>query len=235
MTQDRKYFGMTTMQIGILSGLAVAACLVVGLVGVLLIRGGANAFGRAPETPPLPQSTSTPFVLPTVAASETPTPIPYETLVPGGWIQFKTALVEIWLPTGFEQADPQKFTDPGDMETHELVMSGTVAETSQNTMLVMISYKPLTASSLDAQLDSDLAKKPINVRLTERKKVSVNSVEAVRLVFEMRDENSEMNQMTYVFQDGSTIWFVQYLAPINEFFEMLDEFERSVKTFRVVR
>jgi hypothetical protein len=189
----------------------------------------------APENTPLSQSTPAPFVLPTVAASATPTPIPYETLVPGGWIQFKTALVEIWLPNGFEQADPKKFTNPGDMETHELVMTGTMSDTSLNTMLVMISYKPLTANSLDAQLDSDLAKVPANVRLTERRIVSVNSTDAIRMVQETQVDGNDANQMTYVFLDGSTIWFVQYFAPINEFFETLDEFEKSVKTFRVVR
>jgi len=235
MTEDRKYYGMTTKQIAILAGLAVAACVLFGVAGVLLLRGRSGMSEGAPENTPLSQSTPAPFVLPTVAASATSTPIPYETLVPAGWVQFKTALVEIWLPNGLEQADPKKFTDPGDMETHELVMTGTVSETSQNTILVMISYKPLTASSLDAQLDSDLAKMPENVSLVERRQAPEISPGAVRMVLETRDGNSEMKQMTYVFQDGGTLWFVQYLAQINEFYELLDEFEKSAKTFRVVR
>jgi hypothetical protein len=235
MEPELKYFGMTIKQVAILAGLAVAACVLFGVTGMLLLRGRSGMSDGAPESTPLSQSTPAPFVLPTVAATETLTPIPYETLVPGGWVQFKTTLVEIWLPNGFEQADPKKFTDPGDMETHELVMTGTMSDTSLNTVLVMISYKPLTASSLDAQLDSDLAKMPENVSLVERKKAPEISPETVRLVLETRNGNSEMKQMTYVFQDGSTLWFVQYLAQISEFYELLDEFEKSVKTFRVVR
>ena len=54
-------------------------------------------------------------------------------------------------------------------------------------------------------------------------------------MFETRYNNLDVNDLTYVFQDGSTIWYVEYIAQINEFFEMLSVFEKSAQTFRVVR
>lgn len=233
--QERKYFGMTGQQLAILAGLGVGACLLFGVAGMLFLRGGTSVFGGMPEGTSIPQSTSTPFMLPTVAASQTPTPIPYETLVPAGWTQFKTALVEIWLPNGFEQADPQKVADPGNLGTRDLVMTAILSEASSKPVLVMVFYKPLTAVSLDAQLDSDLAKTPGNIRQTDRRKAPEISPEAIRIVQETGSGTDQVNQMTYVFLDGSTIWFVQYTAQINEFFEMTDEFERSARTFRIVR
>ena len=42
MTENRKYFGMTTTQLGILGGLAAAACLVFAVTGWFVFRGGFN-------------------------------------------------------------------------------------------------------------------------------------------------------------------------------------------------
>ena len=57
----------------------------------------------------------------------------------------------------------------------------------------------------------------------------------MRFVFEVRYNNVDVNDLTYVFLDGGTIWYVEYIAQINEFFEMLSVFEKSAQTFRVVR
>jgi len=233
MTQNRKYFGMTTKQIAILAGLAVGACLLFAAGGWLLLRGGAGMFTRAPQYTPIPQLTSTPFVIPSLTPTETPTPVPYELLVPEGWVQFKTTLVEIWLPKGFKQ--DKKANDPADLAPPELQMAGTTSQSPLSHLMVMISYEPLAAASLDAHLDGDLANLPADTLLTERRKVTVNSVDAVQMLFETRYEGFDINMRTYVFLDGGTIWFVQYLAQINEFYTMLDTIDASVKTFRVVR
>ena len=90
MTQNRKYLGMTIRQVGILAGLAVLACLIMGVTGGLALRGSLGLFSRPPESTPVPQFTATPFVIPTVTPTETPTPIPYEQLIPFGWTQHQT-------------------------------------------------------------------------------------------------------------------------------------------------
>lgn len=236
MTQNRNYFGMTPIQIGILAGLAGIACLLFGLAGWFVFRGNANLFDRAPQSTPIPQSTSTPFVMPTLMLTETPTPVPYEMLIPDGWVQFKTGLVEIWLPAEFRQADLSAFQDSADLAMPELFMREVASDSSLYQMLVIVSYEPLTADSLDAYLDTEIANLPSTIRGTERRKVFVNSTDVVRFVFETRsDNNIDINDMTYVFLDGSTVWYVEYVAQINEFYEMLSMFEQSVRTFRVVR
>lgn len=236
MTENRNYFGMTRTQIGILAGLAGIACLLFGLTGWFAVRGNANFFNGAPQSTTILQSTSTPFVMPTLALTETPTAVTYELLIPDGWVQFKTGLVEIWLPAEFKQADPSTFLDSPDLAMPELFMREATSSSSLYQMLVMISYEPLIGDSLDTYLDTETAKLPSTIRVAERRKVIVNSSEIVRFVFETRTDNQiDVNDMAYVFLDGSTVWFVEYVAQINEFYEKLSTFEQSVKTFRIVR
>jgi hypothetical protein len=236
MAQNRKFYGMTPTQIGILAGLAGTACLLFGLAGWFVLRGNSNLFASAPQSTSLPQSTPTPFRMPTLMLTETPTPVPYEMLIPEGWVQAKTGLVEIWLPPEFKQADPSVFRDSADLAMPELLMREASSSSSLYQMLVMISYEPLTADSLDTYLDAEIAKLPSTLRVAARRKVLVNSTEVVQLVFETRsDNNIDINDMAYVFLDGSTVWYVEYVAQINEFYEMLSMFEQSVKTFRFVR
>ena len=236
MPQNRNYFGMTPTQIGILAGLAGIACLIFGMAFWFFFRGSFNPSARVPENIAVSQSTSTPFVMPTHVPTQTPTGVPYEMLIPDGWMQFKTGLVEIWLPAEFKQADPSVFHDSADLAMPELFMRESTSDSSLYQMLVMISYEPLSGDSLDTYLDTETAKLPSTIRVAERRKVIVNSSEIVRFVFETRTDNQiDVNDMAYVFLDGSTVWFVEYVAQINEFYEKLSTFEQSVKTFRIVR
>jgi hypothetical protein len=54
------------------------------------------------------------------------------------------------------------------------------------------------------------------------------------LIFEGHSQNVSTNDLLFIFQDGSVIWYVRYSAEIKEFYEMLSTFEQSVKTFRIV-
>lgn len=234
MTQNRNYLDMTPTQIGILAGLAGIACLLFGLTGWLVFRG--NSTLLASQNTLVPQTMPTPFVMPSLVPTGTPTPVPYEQLIPEGWVQFKTGLVEIWLPAEFRQADLNAFGDLPGLAMPELFMREAESSSSLYQMLVMVSYEPMTADTLDVYLDNEMVKLPSTVRVAERRKVEVNSTEVVRLVFEIdNDQNVDINDMTYVFLDGSTVWYVEYAAQINEFYEMLSMFEQSAKTFRIVR
>ncbi len=233
MEQNRKYFGMTPTQIAILAGLAGAACLLFGVGGWLFLRGGPGLLARAPQNTPVPQATATMVVIPTASPTETPTPVPYEMLIPQGWVQFKTALVEIWLPKGFKQEKKSK--NAVALGEPELEMMGFPVESSLYPMIVAIYYEPLSANSLDDQIDRELAVLSTDERVTERRKVTVNGVEAVRILVETRIESFDANLVMYIFLDGGTIWIVQYVAQINDFYTMSDLINQSVKTFRVVR
>jgi hypothetical protein len=234
MTQRRKYLGMKVTQLGILASLAGVACLLFGLTGWLVLGGGLSV-ARPPTPTPVIVSTPTRSVLPTLTLTPTPTSIPYEQLIPSGWVQFKTGLIEIWLPSDFTLGDPKLLSNPANLAIPELAITGATSNTSLYQMLVMVSYEPLTAVSLDDFLDGELTRLPTEIRMTERRKVSVNSMDAVRFVFETRSNNIDINDLAYVFLDGSTVWYVEYAAQINEFYEMLPTFEQSMKTFRIVR
>ena len=228
MSQNRKKPGMTSAQIGILIGLGAAACILFAVTGWLLFGGSIQLpFSRVSESTPTPQLTSTPFVLPTLTPTLTPTPLPYEQLIPNGWKQFKTGLIELWLPDSFKTTDKDA--------NEELAALGANSDSSLYRMRVSVSYEPLAGASLDEHLDAGLLKLDPQIRLVERRKVSLNSTEAVRMMLEMRVETVDVNQLVYVFQDGGTVWFVVYVAQINEFYEMLPLFEQSAETFRVVK
>jgi hypothetical protein len=235
MQQNRKFYGMTPLQLGILAGLTGAACLLFGWMGWFVLRGNMSRFGHTPENTPVPQVTSTMIIIPTSTPTETPTPLPYAMLIPNGWAQFKTGLVEIWLPANFKPGDPKLLNDSTKFAIPELIMRGAASKSSLYQMLATVSYEPLTTDSLDAFLDGKVAKFPTEIRVAERRHVSVNSTDTIRLLFETRSQNVDVNIMTYVFLDGSTIWYVEYGAQINEFYDMLPTFEDSVKTFRIVR
>jgi hypothetical protein len=102
-------------------------------------------------------------------------------------------------------------------------------------MLVSVSYDLLTGDSLDEFLQTKIQQLPADVRVTDRRTVYVNTVEARRIMLEYRANNIDINDMVYVFLDGSTVWYVEYAAQINEFFENLPIFEQSIKTFRTVK
>jgi hypothetical protein len=236
MTQNRNYFGMSPTQIGILAGLTGLACLLLGLTGWFVLRGNFNPVASAPQNKPISQFTATPFVMPTLVPTQTPTGVPYDMLIPEGWVQFQTGLVEIWLPAEFRQEDPSAFHDSADLAMPELFMRESASDSSLYQMLVMVSYEPLIGSSLDTYLDTEMTKLPSTIRVAERRKAFVNSSEVARFVFETRTKNQiDVNDMAYIFLDGSTVWYVEYVAQINEFYEMLSTFEQSVKTFRIVR
>jgi hypothetical protein len=227
---------MTLKQIGILAGLAATACLLFALAGRFALQGMFNSTPDTSLNAPISQSTVTPWVIPSPASTGTPTPVPYEQLIPSGWVQHKTGLVEIWLPAEFQPGDPQLFNNSSNTGIGELIMVGSRSDSSLYQMLIMVSYEPLTAGSLDAHLDAEVAKLTPDIRVAQRTNVFLNGTEAVRFVFETRyNNNLDVNDLTYVFLDGGTLWYVEYAAQINEFFEMLSTFEKSAQTFRIVR
>ena len=236
MTQDRTLFGMTTRQVGLIAGLVVIVCLLFGIVGWLALRGGLGLFSRSPEVLPTSLPTSTRPVTPTAGPTETPTPVPYDQLIPYGWTQHKTQLIELWLPPDFETAATGVVTGvSGNAVFLNLALVSSSGTTSYP-ISVAVSYEPLSTDTLEDFLDVKLSNIPLDVNKAEHRKVSINAVEAYRLIFEARtSDNLNTNDLLFIFQDGGTVWYVKYSAEINEFYEMLPVFEESIKTFRMVK
>lgn len=233
MAQNRKYFGMTGSQIGILAGLALLVLCLFGVTGYLIFNGGLG-FPGSQQLPPTPISTSTMIVIPTATPTALPTPIPYEQLIPAGWTQHKTTLVEIWLPPAFKQ--PRSNTSGlTPLAGSELTISKPAAKASLYALWVNISYELLTGSSLDSFLDLKLQSLPPDYRVVARQQTLINSIPAEKVTIEARVKNFDVNELVYVFQDGSTVWYVVYAAQINDFYENLETFEASARTFRLVK
>jgi len=237
MDEEQKYFGMTKMQVGILAGLAGMLVLIL-CVGAFLVFRNLNPTASAPQptsTPLAPTVTSVVVLPPTTTPTPAPTAIPYEQLIPAGWKQYKTSLVELWLPANFRLADKKTINTTAQIALNELFITEVPSKTSAYNMLVSVSYDLMTGDSLDEFIETKLQQLPIEVRVTDRRTVYVNTVEARRIMIELRANNIDINDMVYVFLDGDTVWYVEYVAQISEFFENLPVFEQSIKTFRPVK
>jgi hypothetical protein len=57
----------------------------------------------------------------------------------------------------------------------------------------------------------------------------------VRITAEARVDNIDVNDLAFVILDGRTVWYVEYLAQINDFYELLPTFEQSILTFRLTK
>jgi hypothetical protein len=237
MNLDRKYFGMTVTQLGILAGLAGIAFLLFCIVGWLMVgkvRG--RALSQVPTAVPTHQPTPTLIVTPTLTATPAPTPVPYDSLIPTGWVQYRTALYEIWMPTGYKTAKTTAVlvTGLGGNPIVDMSLQGASSNKSPNKIYMTVSYEPMNTDTFDAFITARLA--GLGLSPSERSKVTLNTVPAVRLVFSGRQSNNtDINELTYVILDGTTVWYVQYTAEITEFYNLLADFESSAKTFRVVR
>ncbi len=128
--QNHKYLGITLSFIGILASLLITACLLLGATGWFGFRESARVYTRVPQRQPDILS-RTSFAL--------PTPIPYELLIPKGWEQFRTELVQIWLPKEFTASDPQLLSNSADSAAPELLITGPFSQSSPYQMFVMIS------------------------------------------------------------------------------------------------
>ena len=237
MNLDRKYFGMTVTQLGILTGLAAIVLLLFCMVGWLIlgkVRG--KAFSQLPTSAPTVQPTPTIILTPTLTATPAPTPIPYASLVPAGWAQYRTALYEIWMLPGYKATKTIDvlMTGLGGNPILDLSLKGSYSSKSPNRIYLTVSYEPMTGDSFDAFIASRLTSLGLNPN--ERTKVTINADPAVRLVFSGRKgNNTDINELTYVVLDGTTVWYLQYTAEITDFYNLLASFETSAKTFRVVK
>ena len=253
MKQPHRYFGMTPTQIGILAGLAVTACLLFAIIGWFGLRENFSRSADAPQSTPVALSTSTPFVLPTLQPTGTSTTVPYESRIPPGWKQFKTELVEIWLPTDFEQGDTNRLLEESRKSYEEdglqelidhnakrksiidLVATDEISGSPLYRTIVSISYQPLTEESLDIFIQKESLDLPSMIVPMGRKNVQTGSSEAIQFVYEVRVGTISGTSLEYVLLDGMTVWSIGYYAETTEFYQQLPNFEKSIQTFRMVR
>ena len=230
--------GMTRTQKVILAGMAGFLFLFMCLGGWFVFRNlnGGDPSALQPTPSVVPTVTSyVEKIPPTLTPTITLTPVPYEQLIPADWKQYKTSLVEIWLPKNFTAASKKTSDFTNNFFASELLMTEVSSKSSAYRMQVAVTYDLLAGDSLDKFLESKFPHIPYQGRVTDRRTVFVNSVEARRIVIEFRNNNIDYNDMVYVFLDGQTVWYVQYVSELTEFFNNLPIFEQSINTFRPVR
>ena len=231
MIQGRKVFGMTRSQAGILAGLAVLVCCLFGVLGFLIFGDGLS-FGGTSQEPPTPMPTATLIVIPTITPTPLPTQIPYESLIPTGWVQYRAGTIEIWYPPQFRLARSQSSEGATTFANTALTVT---RSSSLYNMWGAVASEPLTTESLETFLDTKIQSFPAELRVVDRHATLLNNIPAVRIVIEGRVDNIDVNELAYVIQDGSTIWYVLYVAQINDFYDNLENFEASARTFRLVK
>ncbi len=235
MDSNRKYLGMTIPQLAVLAGLAGALILILCVGGWLILGGGLNTASPQP-LPVIITPTATLIVTPTITPTSAPTAIPYEQLIPKDWVQHRTALVEIWLPAAYKES---KLPGPeGEALAAQSALTLSQPATKKTTAYnkwVIISYEPLTLDTLDSFLDMKVQSVQLPARVVERRNIELNNVPAVRVLSEIRVDNLDVKELTFVFQDGGTVWYVSYWAEISEFYEHLETFQKSILTFRLVK
>ncbi|MFN8425617.1 MAG: hypothetical protein U0X87_05080 [Anaerolineales bacterium] len=127
MNSGRKYFGMTIPQLGVLAGLAGALFLILCVGGWLILGGGVNT-ASPQQIPTAIEPTVTLAAPPTATFTPMPTAIPYEQLIPQGWKQQRTDLVEIWLPSDYRQTTIKDLVILDDQMTLELSLARTLTK-----------------------------------------------------------------------------------------------------------
>lgn len=89
MNSGKRYFGMTLAQIGILAGMALVTCVVIGILGSLML----DVFPSTQQVEPTYTFQPSPTPVVTSTAWPTVTPVP-------NWQEYSFAgeQAEIWLP-----------------------------------------------------------------------------------------------------------------------------------------
>ena len=205
MNEGQRYFGMTRMQIGILAGLAGMLCLIVIVGGWLVLSNRSRMLPNSSAPVAASTVTSVVAVTPTIEVTITPTPIPYDQLIPADWYQFKTSLVEIWMPKNFKLADKKTKDITANFGIPDLLLAEVSSKSSAYTMLVSVSYDLTTGGSLDQVLDEKSPNLPYQARIADRRTVFINTLEARRVVIEFKVDNIDYNNLVYLVQDGNTV------------------------------
>ncbi|HMS00080.1 MAG TPA: hypothetical protein PKK96_02880 [Anaerolineales bacterium] len=239
MNQNRKYLGMTIPQLGVLGALAGTLVLILCVAGYFIFTGGVTSRAPQPVAPTLVIPTATLVAPPTSTPTLAPTAIPYEQLIPQGWKQQKTANIEIWLPSDYRQTTVKDLVFLDKQISVELTLSRTPTKTSLYHLYVIIAREPLRGDSVISHLESsptDMPAAPTTFRVVEERNVLLNTTPAVRLLVEGKStDNVDVNTLVYVFLEDDTVWYVEYWTQINEFYNQLETFEKSILTFRLVK
>ena len=250
-----RYFGMTIVQLLILTCLVFAVCgMLVG--GIVFVNGSTGGGGFSVFPSPVPTSTSkptsTPFLTETPTLVPTPTLIPYESLIPSGWDQHTTATIELWVPPQFQPVDVEQERQARIKLYEELGYEDVARSLEENPPAYVfwfeqtepgetlyaanITVEPtlMTAGSLDEFLDQKYASEPQEFVVVNRQDFLVGEYEARRVLLEANLSNVYIGAAQYAIFDGVNVWIINCGSNFNDFYTWLPEFDKVARTFRVI-
>ena len=251
MKTGQRYFGMTLAQIGILAGLALVACVVIGMLGTMMLNFTANTQQVEPiytlQPSPMPDVMSTAW--PTI------TPIP-------DWQEFLFAegQARIWLPASYIGGDPSTssemikenlrntFNDEafasdieGLLATPEIGFFAFDTEFVDSARFMYVGTEALNPDltlSMDYYLNRmmDNFTNP-NDRVVERQIAQLDQYQAGKLVVESKvpaeDVEKFVTMVIYMVQADDTMWFITFRTGREEFRDYQQTIETSANSFWV--
>lgn len=253
--RSKRYFGMTVLQLVILSCLGLAACGTLG--GGFWFVSSTVGGGLLPAAQPVqPSATLQPlptlFLSPTPTLTPTITPFPYEALVPQDWIQHTTDQIEIWLPSEFDATDIEQQRAESIEFYTELGYENIARQMEENpadyafwfelsrpsvTLFVTnitVEMVPLTDPSLDEYLDRvEFEDLPAEYRVVDREDFQVGDLEVKRSIMEGNFNSIYVGIAQYAITDGTNIWLINCASHFNDFYTWLPIFDQIAQTFRL--
>ena len=254
--QNKRYFGMTVIQLGILGclGLVALGMVLGGGIFITTSLGSTGPSGRAPQDiSATPEWTATPIITETPTLTPTATPFPYDELIPSGWEQHITSDIEIWLPTRFKSVNVENerremidlYQDIGLDEIARTMQENPSAyvfwfKASESdavpyTANISIEFQAVSIESLDIYLDQKYINEESSpFRVVNRKEILGGIHQTRRILLESTLDNYYVAVAQYAIYDGTHLWFINCTAHYNEFYTLLPDFDKVARTFRLV-
>jgi hypothetical protein len=258
----QSYFGMKQTQIAILGGLAFI--LMLSLCGFgYLVFSGFSALPSASPPPPI-QAVATPTrafpiiteaTLPTLEITITPA-VALTAAPPAGWIKFRTASAELWLPDYFVGGDMtvkrsetiQKVAKLG-IRFSDVVAS--MKKEDKSTLLFMVDKNISDTVILEVMVEHIILKEDLPLKdyidqtyvsegdlmviINENKKMTLLGREARRLTYQSRQTSGlEGTVIEYAIKDGLGVWFVAYILPPDQILDLMPMIDQSITTYKII-
>jgi hypothetical protein len=206
----------------------------------------------ATPEPPTPTFTSTPEPKPT--ATPTATQQVYE--IPADWKLFSSERVEVWLPGDYIGGNLEEDLPVVLAELRSLGgdYEGMADQIEQNPDLYeMIVYAPMaggggfltnftlartdTLPSIPLETLMSVLESSFSEEFTvlESTIVDLGNYQAGRIMLQMSVYGITSQSISYIISTGGDVWVLTYTAEVNDFTGLLDTFETSARSFRIIQ
>ena len=258
--QDRRIFGMTTFELAVLGILSFIAVVVI-FGGFIYISSAGQSLGTSfsPTSAPSdsdPTDPSQPVVSsdPTEISDLPPEAvfIPNDAPPPPDWKHYSTSRIELWLPPQFESVfvEPERqariafYRQQGydflaeDLEDDRFDYRFWFNFPQPDTILyktsITVKTDILPTDTLDEYVDLAYGDGLQTFEFAGRENVDFADFESRRILMTSTLNELSIGVADYVITDGVNLWIIRGGSSLDEFYTWLPEFDRVVRSFRLV-